>query len=104
MRVLRFGSGITTRYFHTDNLGSIAVITDETGVVVEHLSYDAWGKRRNPDGSDDTAGHLASQTTRGFTGQEELADIGRVYDPLVGRMMSADSMVPDPLNGQAVAE
>ena len=26
---------------------------------------------------------------------------GRVYDPLVGRMMSADPFVPDPLNGQA---
>ena len=27
-----------TRYFHTDHLGSIAVITDEVGVVVERLS------------------------------------------------------------------
>jgi hypothetical protein len=26
---------------------------------------------------------------------------GRVYDPLVGRMMSADPFVPDPMNGQA---
>jgi len=26
---------------------------------------------------------------------------GRVYDPLVGRMMSADPCVPDPMNGQA---
>jgi RHS repeat-associated protein len=26
---------------------------------------------------------------------------GRVYDPLVGRMMSADPTVPNPLNGQA---
>jgi hypothetical protein len=26
---------------------------------------------------------------------------GRVYDPLIGRMMSADPMVPDPLNAQA---
>jgi hypothetical protein len=25
---------------------------------------------------------------------------GRVYDPLVGRMMSADPVVPDPMNGQ----
>ena len=26
---------------------------------------------------------------------------GRVYDPLIGRMMSADPFVPDPMNGQA---
>jgi RHS repeat-associated protein len=100
-------SSVTTRYFQTDNLGSIAVITDESGNVVERDSYDAWGKRRFPNGADDPSGSLTSQTTRGFTGQEELADVGlvhlngRVYDPLIGRMMSADPFVPDPMNGQA---
>jgi RHS repeat-associated protein len=106
MRVLS-ASTVTTRYFHTDNLGSIAVITDETGAVVERDGYDAWGKRRFPNGADDPTGSLTSQTTRGFTGQEELSDVGlvhlngRVYDPLIARMMSADPMVPDPMNGQA---
>jgi len=41
-----------TRYFHKDHLGSIAVITDESGTVVERLSYDAWGKRRFINGAD----------------------------------------------------
>jgi RHS repeat-associated protein len=106
MRVLS-ASTVTTRYFHTDNLGSIAVITDETGAVVERDGYDAWGKRRFPNGADDPTGSLTSQTTRGFTGQEELSDVGlvhlngRVYDPLIARMMSADPVVPDPMNGQA---
>jgi RHS repeat-associated protein len=101
------GSTVTTRYFHADNLGSIAVITDETGAVVERDGYDAWGKRRFPNGADDPTGSLTSQTTRGFTGQEELSDVGlvhlngRVYDPLIARMTSADPMVPDPMNGQA---
>ena len=40
--------------------------------MVERDSYDAWGKRRFPTGADDPAGSLTSQTTRGFTGQEEL--------------------------------
>ncbi len=106
VRVLS-GSAVTTRYFQTDNLGSIAVITNESGAVVERDSYDAWGKRRFPNGVDDPSGGLTSQTTRGFTGQEQLTDVGlvhlngRVYDPLVGRMMSADPTVPDPMNGQA---
>jgi len=30
-----------TRYFHKDHLGSISVITDELGAVVERSSYDA---------------------------------------------------------------
>jgi hypothetical protein len=29
------GATVATRYFHTDNLGSISVITNETGAVVE---------------------------------------------------------------------
>jgi RHS repeat-associated protein len=102
--VLGSDSSIVTRYFHTDNLGSIAVITDgTTGAVVERDSYDAWGKRRCLNGSDNPSCIPATfQTTRGFTGQEELADVGlvhlngRVYDPLIGRMMSADPMVPPP--------
>ena len=28
---------LTTRYFHTDHLGSVSVITDENGLVVERL-------------------------------------------------------------------
>jgi RHS repeat-associated protein len=107
VRVLNPDESVTTRYFQTDNLGSIAVITDESGAVVERDSYDAWGKRRFPNGADDPTGSLTSQVTRGFTGQEELTDVGlvhlngRVYDPLIGRMMSADPFVPDPMNGQA---
>jgi RHS repeat-associated protein len=111
MRVSDANTGATTatRYFHTDNLGSIAVITDETGAVVPNgrQGYDAWGKRRWPNGADDTGSLPLSQTTRGFTGQEELSDVGlvhlngRIYDPLIARMTSADPMVPAPLNGQA---
>ena len=71
MRTMQVASEtLTTRYFHTDHLGSVSVITNENGVVVERLSYDAWGKRRSPNGSDDTAGSITSQTTRGFTGEE----------------------------------
>ena len=98
---------VVVRYFHTDHLGSISVITDQTGAVSERLSYDAWGKRRYPNGADDPADAITSQTTRGFTNQEELSIgglvhlNGRVYDTLMGRMMSADPTVPDALNPQS---
>jgi RHS repeat-associated protein len=107
VRFLHSDETVSTRYFQLDHLGSIAVITDENAAVVERLSYDAWGKRRFPDGTDDPTGSITSQTSRGFTGQEMLADIGlvhlngRVYDPLVGRMMSVDPYVPDPFDGQS---
>jgi hypothetical protein len=38
------------RYFHQDHLNSMAVITDEAGLVVARLAYDPWGKRRNANG------------------------------------------------------
>jgi RHS repeat-associated protein len=96
----------STRYFHKDHLGSIAVITDEAGAVVERLSYDAWGKRRNPNGTDDPAGSITSQTNRGFTGHEELDSVGlvhmngRVYDPLLARFGTADPMTESPFSTQ----
>ncbi|WP_276576603.1 RHS repeat-associated core domain-containing protein, partial [Bradyrhizobium sp. 21] len=107
MRVLQTASEtLTTRYFHTDHLGSISVITDENALVVERLSYDAWGKRRNPNGTDDTTGSITSQTTRGFTGEEELSVgslvhlNGRVYDALLARFTSADTMIESPYSTQ----
>jgi RHS repeat-associated protein len=107
MRVLQSASEtLSTRYFHTDHLGSISVITDENSLVVERLSYDAWGKRRFPNGADDPTDSITSQTTRGFTGEEELSVSGlvhlhgRVYDPLLARMTSPDPSVSDPMNAQ----
>jgi hypothetical protein len=75
-------------FFHTDHLGSISVITDQNGAVVQRLSYDAWGKSRWPWGADGQP--PASPTTRGFTGQEDLTVgglvhlNGGVYDPSSG--------------------
>ncbi len=95
------------QYFVLDHLGSIAVVTDANGAVLERDAYDAWGKRRNLDGSDDTACSLTSDTTRGFTGHEHIDSEclinanARIYDPTIARFMSADTMVPDPYNGQA---
>src|SRR5262249_14586215 len=62
---------------------------------------------RSPSGSDARPASIPSQTTRGFTGEEELSvgslvpPNGRVYDSLIGRMISADPFVPDALNSQA---
>jgi len=92
-------------FFHTDHLGSISVITDQYGSVVQRLSYDPWGKSRLPNGADGQPSN--PPTTRGFTAQEELTVSGlvhlngRVYDPMFGRMISADPTVPDPLDAQA---
>jgi RHS repeat-associated protein len=108
--------------YHYDHLGSITSITpfgsnaavfaaDDSGKSGRY-SEDAWGQRRNPltwlgapaattdDGGSD------SLTPRGFTGHEMLDDLGlvhmngRIYDPLLGRFLSADIVVSDPANLQ----
>jgi RHS repeat-associated protein len=97
-----------TRYFHKDHLGSIAVITNETGAVpvLERLSYDAWGQRRFPNGADDPSASITSQTTHGFTEHEHLAAVGlvhmngRVYDPLLARFGTPDPTTENPFSTQ----
>ncbi|MGH8371876.1 MAG: SpvB/TcaC N-terminal domain-containing protein, partial [Gammaproteobacteria bacterium] len=98
----------TTSYLHYDHLGSVDAITDDTGAVVQRMSFDAFGQRRDPANwtndltPTDIAG-LKSTTDRGFTDQEQLDNVGlvhmngRVYDPQIGRFISADPTVPDPM-------
>ncbi|WP_017446838.1 RHS repeat-associated core domain-containing protein [Gayadomonas joobiniege] len=64
------------------------------------------GERRNPDMSSGPASS-AGTTTRGYTGHEMLDDHGlihmngRVYDPNIGRFLSADIVVQSPSNSQS---
>jgi len=101
------GGTAAMRYITLDHLGSVAVVTNESGAVVERNAYDAWGKRRNINGSDDTACSLTSLTTRDYTGHEHIDSEclinanARIYDPTIARFMSADDEVPDAFNGQA---
>jgi RHS repeat-associated protein len=95
------------RYVHTDHLGSIQCISNENGFLVEEYSYDAWGKRRDPLTliAFDEPPTLAID--RGFTGHEhlDLFDLvnmnGRIYDPVIGRFLSADpySQMPEHTQG-----
>jgi RHS repeat-associated protein len=86
------------RYFHQDHLSTVEVVTDQNGTLVERLSYDAWGKRRNLDGTD-SATPIGAINRRGYTDQEELDSIGlvhmnaRIYDPVITRFLSADSII-----------
>jgi len=89
-------------YILKDHLGSINCITDKSGYLLEELSFDPWGRRRNS-----TTWTYDNTPTkyifdRGFTGHEHL-DLfglinmnGRAFDPIVGRFLSTDAFVQSP--------
>jgi RHS repeat-associated protein len=84
-------------YHHGDHLGSSLLLTRSDGAVVERALYEPFG------------GYLASPTPsaprtppdQAFGGQRSVAGLGiydygaRWYDPMLGRFLQPDSIVPD---------
>ncbi len=88
-------------YVHSDYLGSIEYVTDQNGSLDQELSYDPWGRLRNP--VDWSYSSIPSpKFDRGFTTHEHLEEFdlinmnGRVYDPLLGIFLSPDPYVQAP--------
>lgn len=101
------GKGTALYWIHKDRLGSPVVIANQNGVLRDPLAYDAWGKRRSQDGASTDDEITGKVDNKGFTGHEMLDTVdlvhmnGRVYDRQLGRFLSADPLVQDPLNGQS---
>jgi len=92
-----------TRYLHHDALGSVDTITNSQGEVIERSLYKPFGEHLRLYTKPDSR----SITNRGYTGHEEIEDSGglvhmnaRVYDPTLGRFMSADTLIQDPYDMQ----
>jgi RHS repeat-associated protein len=97
----------------------VIAITGDSGEVKDTrlLSFDAWGKRRNLDWSegstdpnfpptDQYSGH-GMLGNLGYTGHESIPEVGlihmngRVYDPELGRFLSADPNIQSPDDSQS---
>ncbi|MDA8215406.1 MAG: hypothetical protein M0Z64_09055 [Nitrospiraceae bacterium] len=87
-----------TYYYHTDHLGNSSIITDAAGNKVEEIYYYPFGGTRLNQGS--------VNVKHKYTGQEEDAETGlyyynaRYYDPILGRFISADTIVGNPRDPQ----
>jgi RHS repeat-associated protein len=96
-------------YTETDHLGSILGLYKETGQPVYAQSFDAWGRERNPSTWEYTVNNTPKPEwlIRGYTGHEMLPEFGlvnmngRMYDPVLGRMLSPDNFVQDPSSTQS---
>ena len=88
----------STRYIHTDGLGSPVAHTDSAGTVVDRSRYEAYGANVNIAGSTNPVG-------LGFTGHVNDVDTGlvymqqRYYDPVAGRFLSTDQVLTDTSSG-----
>ena len=103
----------TMHYVYTDHLGSILTLTDGNGNIELEQNFDAWGRERKADswnyqGATPVGSHANFEwLTRGYTGHEHLSEFklinmnGRVYDPVVARMLSVDNFVQDATSTQA---
>lgn len=99
----------TFEYRHLDHLGSAAAVSGGTGAALAVLAHDPFGGRRRADWTRSlTAAESAAlprRAARGFTGHEHLDRTGlvhtggRLYDPVLGRFLSADPHVAEPDTG-----
>ncbi|MFT3751313.1 MAG: RHS repeat-associated core domain-containing protein [Agriterribacter sp.] len=99
---LETNAGVTRLLFISrDHLSSITHITDANKILQAEYSYDAWGRMRNPATLVvyNPGAEPALLLNRGYTGHEHLREFGlinmnaRLYDPLMGRMISPDNYV-----------
>ena len=104
-------------YAHRDHLGSIEVVTDDNGNILDRLAFEPFGSRKKKDwGGNISTTELDSllgldwdhsRKARGFTGHEHLDRTGfvhmngRVYDPILGRFLSPDPVVAFPTFSQS---
>jgi len=81
-------------------------IVNATNATIEEHSYDAWGNHRDPVGWGLANFSSSLGISRGYTGHEMLPLFqlinmnGRMYDPIIGRVLAPDNFVQNPRNAQ----
>ena len=87
-------SGGNTYYLFSDHLVSTTTIVERgSGAKIDYQLYHPWGTTRYS-----TQSYREQMTDYGYTGQMQVDDIyyynARWYDPVIGRFMQADTLVP----------
>jgi RHS repeat-associated protein len=98
------------QFYHPNHLGSASVITDQNGQRKEQIEYHPFGTYRDvgsPTGTYDYDAQFPDVNYT-FTDQEDDDDLGlynygaRLYDPVLGKFISPDSIVPYPDDPQTL--
>lgn len=105
---VKVGSNSTIYSLLRDHIGNITHVINQDGSMIQELSYDAWGRLRNPETHQayTPADEQKPVLGRGYTGHEHLNEFGlinmnaRLYDPAVGRFLSPDPRLQIPESSQ----
>jgi RHS repeat-associated protein len=89
-QVLAEEAGASVRWFLADEQGTIKDVVDNTGIVLDHITYDSFGR---------IVGQTSAMNLRfAYTGREWDDETGqyyyraRYYDPTVGRFINEDPL------------
>lgn len=86
-------------YYHTDHLSSSSVVTNTAGTKVQDLAYYPYGQTRLNSGTVDVHHKYTSQELDDSTGLYFYN--ARYYDPVLGRFIQADMIIPNQADPQA---
>ena len=98
-------------YLHDDHLGSTSVVrgTDTNGLpVTETRDFTSFGEVVTPSSPTPSPDWTGTGIMAGFTGHQHDAELGlvnmrgRMYDPRLGRFITADPFATEPLNPQGL--
>ncbi|NKE71607.1 FG-GAP-like repeat-containing protein [Candidatus Manganitrophus noduliformans] len=85
-------------YYQPDHLGSSNVVTNQAGTKLQELTYYPYGQTRTNTGSINVNHKYTSQELDSSTGLYFYN--ARYYDPVLGRFISPDTIVPGRRNPQ----
>jgi RHS repeat-associated protein len=92
-------TGATRRWYTLDRLGSPRLTTKGNGDVATRRNYSPFGETSMTSGGVQPIGYTGHRGI-GETGLINM--VARAYDPQLGRMVSADTIIPDMANPQAL--
>jgi RHS repeat-associated protein len=81
----------TVLYYHEDQLGSVRVLTDQSGAVQASYSYDSYGNATSATGTTVNPYRYAGQVQDAESGLYYLR--ARYYDPATAQFISSDPIV-----------